>query len=688
MSDTRAAIRELRSLSEKRSTQGLSIEERVRLDELRQRLGLPPEPELAPAVPAAAPVPETTAPGVRRPSLAERIEAAEHAEDPGAAPAPVSSPPAEATAAPAVNGTAPGQARAPASEMSRALPPLPTFGSPEPLAAPLPDLDLPTGATAPAPSLPAAPIEHSGEDPAVLYAGESMPPPEAPSVSAPMTPAEETFPAADGDLEPPPFAAESLEAAPGFDPADASADALSGFLDSPDAPAEVLEAAPGFLDPAATSAEATESAPGFSDSTDALAFLTPDATSAETTAHLLEDAGAPPAAELPADGPLPGDSLGDGFGAEPLPPESDPGAAAPALAAEDGYGAEPLTPAPEPGLLPPDAPLGDSSEPILGAEDLGATPLDVLPPEDVPVRSVQESGPIELSAADVMLLDDDGRHDVSGLELGGDASEPLQLAGAHDFVQYQRQDEGAIALEPSTGDEGLGDPALLQASEAELATAPSPFVPPPAAPSLRVPQPPPTSAPLPRSVTAPSMPAPRAAMPVPLVSVPSARAPVPPPARAAPRPEAVRPPPASPPPSARTPPPPPSSAVAPAPLRLTQAVPPAAAPRAVTPAPAAAARAAPAFPVLTQAPPTSTASPPVSSGPFARPPPSLMPSAPLDTMDPEPVIEPAAPPEPEPASRPRRPARSSAAPTSAPPSSRASTGWCSTRWRVRCAGGR
>ena len=44
MSDTRAAIRELRSLSEKRSTDGLTEQERSRLAELRERLGLPSEP--------------------------------------------------------------------------------------------------------------------------------------------------------------------------------------------------------------------------------------------------------------------------------------------------------------------------------------------------------------------------------------------------------------------------------------------------------------------------------------------------------------------------------------------------------------------------------------------------------------------------------------------------------------------
>ncbi|HET9157756.1 MAG TPA: hypothetical protein VFN91_13880, partial [Myxococcaceae bacterium] len=71
MSDTRAAIRELRSLSEKRSTQGLTEQERSRLAELRERLGLPSEPAEVRAggtqpggtpAPFVAPVPPTPAP--------------------------------------------------------------------------------------------------------------------------------------------------------------------------------------------------------------------------------------------------------------------------------------------------------------------------------------------------------------------------------------------------------------------------------------------------------------------------------------------------------------------------------------------------------------------------------------------------------------------------------------------------
>ncbi len=74
MSDTRAAIRELRSLGEKRSTQGLTDQEQSRLAELRERLGLPSEPaqsrsggprpggaSSATPPPAAVPVPQPSA---------------------------------------------------------------------------------------------------------------------------------------------------------------------------------------------------------------------------------------------------------------------------------------------------------------------------------------------------------------------------------------------------------------------------------------------------------------------------------------------------------------------------------------------------------------------------------------------------------------------------------------------------
>ena len=319
---------------------------------------------------------------------------------------------------------------------------------------------------------------------------------------------------------------------------------------------------------------------------------------------------------------MPGDPGAEGFGAEPLPPDTAP---VPELPAEDGYGAEPLTPAPEPALVPPQQ-LPESGELVLAPEDLGATPLDVLPEAELPAQPLEESGPIELSAADVMLLEDDSRRDVSDLELGGDAAEPVPLAEAHDFVQYQRQDEGAIPLEPVPDEEGLGDPALLQASEAELATQAAPFVRPPAAPSLRVPPPPTSSAPLPRAVTVPSMPAPRPPGAIPAASVPAARAPAPPPATAAPVPRPA--------PSAPLP-PPPAAATAPARFHATPAA------AAARPEPAATAPATrPAFPTLTRQAPVSTTSQtsqPGRSGPFARPPSSLMPAAALDTMEDEPL---------------------------------------------------
>ena len=348
-----------------------------------------------------------------------------------------------------------------------------------------------------------------------------------------------------------------------------------------------------------------------------------------------------------------------------------------AIPAEEGYGAEPLTPAPDPELLPADGSLAAPGELILAAEDLGATLLDVPDPGETGAQPLDESGPIELSAADVMLLEDEPpRTDLSDLELGGDASEPVPLAEAHDFVQYQRADEGAIAFEPSQDGEDLGDPALLQASEAELATQAAPFTPQPAAPSLRVPAPPPTSAPLPRAVTAPSMPAARQLAGIPAASVPAARPPLPPapppPARAAePMPRPPAPPPAPPPaaaaprpPSRPTPlpfkaPPTPAPALAPTPLPFKAPLLPAPALRptpppfkwpatAPTPPPAAAAaapgtdRSPTAFPVLTATPPVSTESPPVKSGPFARPPQTLMPSV-LDTMDDEPPPFPPSP---------------------------------------------
>src|SRR5262249_41061411 len=87
MSDTRAAIRELRSLSEKRSTQGLTEQERSRLAELRERLGSPPDPaevrpgavQPSPATHPSAPATpfEALAPGVAAPL--PRLDAAEPA---------------------------------------------------------------------------------------------------------------------------------------------------------------------------------------------------------------------------------------------------------------------------------------------------------------------------------------------------------------------------------------------------------------------------------------------------------------------------------------------------------------------------------------------------------------------------------------------------------------------------------
>src|SRR5262245_8757284 len=79
MSDTRAAIRELRSLSEKRSTQGLTEQEQGRLAELRDRLGLPSEPAAASSSPAASaatppPAPASTFPAPPLAAASPRLD--------------------------------------------------------------------------------------------------------------------------------------------------------------------------------------------------------------------------------------------------------------------------------------------------------------------------------------------------------------------------------------------------------------------------------------------------------------------------------------------------------------------------------------------------------------------------------------------------------------------------------------
>jgi hypothetical protein len=312
---------------------------------------------------------------------------------------------------------------------------------------------------------------------------------------------------------------------------------------------------------------------------------------------------------------------------------------------------------------------------VLNPEDLGATPLDdeAFVPEQVegdgelpfgqatrpypidarfnpawwlgadePIAPPQDSGPIELSAADVMLVEE-GEGDVradrlGGLDLGGDASEPLPLAEAHDFVQYQRQDGLAVPLEESGPDEFLQGAEALQASTAELATSPQAYVRPPAAPGIRVPPPPSSGTALPRAASAPTMPVPRAApmaapaatAPPPATAAPVARSmpsvplgpteppPAPPSLRPAPRPVPTPPTPAGfpPPPPLRLPRPPPASLMHP--------------PGATQP-PAPLKAPTPPFPRLTPTLPDPPEGPAPQSGPFA--PPTLLPAAPLDVMD-------------------------------------------------------
>ena len=114
MSDTRAAIRELRSLSEKRSTDGLTEQERSRLAELRERLGLPSEPAEVRTggprpggTPAPSPSPiAATGPRVEAAAL-PRLDASGAALLPRLEPdAPPGPEPANGVAAPAVSAVA------------------------------------------------------------------------------------------------------------------------------------------------------------------------------------------------------------------------------------------------------------------------------------------------------------------------------------------------------------------------------------------------------------------------------------------------------------------------------------------------------------------------------------------------------------------------------------------------------
>ena len=527
MSDTRAAIRELRSLSEKRSTQGLTEQERSRLAELRERLGLPSEPA---EVRAGGPQPGGTPAPAPAPPVPTAVPDSPVSTEPVAAMALPRLESPEATPLPRLDAASPEPAPA-LSEVAAA--------ATEDLSPPLEAVDLlipDAGATAPGtsesmPELEPLPAELDAPAPAPADAelqawdastepGQEEPAPAAPwdATTDPQiqmsTLAEALAPPAEPEPEllagsPPSLEAEGalpeLEPAPPeIDPANIGAvveaapvpteDPISEWAASAgwneaqatevvpaaEEPAEAEPAAPRRLslaeridaavDDAAEPEAAAEEAPGETQEWGAVPLA-----SAEPVA---EELGAMPlvAGELAADElgalPLPPEEpVADELGAMPLPPE-EPAAVE--------LGAMPLPPeepvAEELGAmpLPPEEPLSAdlgalplTPEPFV--EELGATPLDVA--EMAELGAAEDAAPIELSSADVELLEPETPMEM---ELGGQPEDRVPLAGLHEFIGEQPQDPRALAFDDQ-GEQPTFVPEDLQASEAELAAAPEAF---------------------------------------------------------------------------------------------------------------------------------------------------------------------------------------------------------------------
>jgi len=497
VSDTRAAIRELRSLSEKRSTDGLNEQERSRLAELRERLGLPSEP----------------------------AEVRTGGPQPGGTPAPSPSP--IATSGPRV--------------AAAALPRLDASG-----AALLPRLE-PDSPSGPGPDLveaPAPTAETRADAPIVLVS--ELPGPEAepaPGLSAEPSPEMEGAPslepmAVEADLAAPELALEPLEAelpvltppaeVTRFEhpsPSEAATDPaidLHAFVDHAPAPPEPLPE---------LEAEGALPLPG------------PEAAAPEAEVPPAEAVlEAVDAVAIPPDSPLPGEEDPSAWAAEAgetptdpqeavelLPPETE--LAGGALALDPGeLGALP-EPEPEPAVVPEvaarrpslaeridaaaeatddteageaaaaestddteagEAAAAESTDwgavPVaaeaLPPEDLGAIPLDVadrvaefapqdLAPQDLAPTEpgpVEDSAPIELSSADVILLEGESQPE----ELAGQPEDRVPLAALHEFVGEQPADPRAIAFDDQE-EQPTFAPEELQATEAELAAAPQAF---------------------------------------------------------------------------------------------------------------------------------------------------------------------------------------------------------------------
>ncbi len=579
MSDTRAAIRELRSLSEKRSSQGLTEQERSRLAELRERLGLPSEPSEART--------DGSQPGGTAASA--RLSS------------PVAAPPRTTT-----TDAAPPAPTAPAA--------LPRLDAPEP--PPFPRLE-PDG---PAPE-PGPPLTASGH-----LETETVPEPRA--ALEPAAPASEFEPAAVAALAP----AEELAApVPLTDleperPTEAWPEPQAGFEGLSDATTDPAIEMHAF-------AEASAPPPG-PEVLPPEPVLEPTITLPDLEAQAglpeLEAAGVGveplDTTAMPPDAPLPPDDAWAGGQApaeetplQPAPPEPPrrPSLAERIDAAVEAT--EETSPA-EGGALA----WGAAPEPLV-PEDLGATPLDVADP-GAEFSAPGDGAPIELSSADVVLLESEPAGEP---ELGGAPEDPVPLAGLHEFIGQQPENPDALAFEDQ-GEPPTFVPEELRATGAEPQTfhpapeevpelEPKPAPPPaPAAPRIVVPRPPPGPP--------PSPPAPAAAAQPRVAPVPP-RPDVPPPTSAAATPQAPAQPQA------------PEAGTSPARRSGRMPAPGAAARTAIPPAPPAAAfvlgedgRRLPAIAAVVPEPPQLLHRH-GRSGPFGHPQALLLTPAPLDVMD-------------------------------------------------------
>ncbi|HVP61033.1 MAG TPA: hypothetical protein VMT11_10765 [Myxococcaceae bacterium] len=575
MSDTRAAIRELRSLSEKRSTQGLTELERSRLAELRERLGLPSEPaEARTDGPTAG---GTGAPGAQVAPVAPGSQVTAPAVPVAARSAPtVPPPPAGAAELPRLEAPEAG-----------ALPSLET-GVPPPVALG-PAMALPVPGTASPSQLPEALSDTATAPP--IEVGWTSPEPEPPLEPEATTTLPDLEAQGPGpDLEVATAEVEESAAQPVLE-------VLETAAVPPDAP----------LPPEEEAAAAWAGVQAAAEGTGALDFLPPP-----------EPETPPVPGELAPEARRP--SLAERINAMVEAGEVDAPATAEALA----WAEAPVAPGP------------------LAPEELGAIPLDVADPAaefGVPA----EGAPIELSSADVVLLEGESTPEM---DLGGEPADPVPLAGLHEFIGEQPEDPRALAFDDQGGEQPTFAPEQLQATEAELAGQPGDFhappaeepaPPPPAPPAPRfvLPRPPPGPPPARPAVAAAPTPEPRAA-PV----SPRSKAPGPAPARAAPPPA-----PAAPSPDAGA-----------SPARRSGEVPDAAGPartRVPPPPPAAAyvladdGRRMPAFAAAVPEPP-QLAHQFGRSGPFGRPQALLLTPAPLDMMDDGDALPPEPEPEPEP----------------------------------------